>query len=557
MPPAVRVVAVQAALANLDLVAAVVWEQLSREKYEKMVSVLLSRLNPRAVRIDGAGGDEGRDVQVRVGERLELFELKSHTGRVGKSQRAQILQSLERAAALKPDIWTLMIPIDPTPGEDRWFSQLRKSNPFPLDWHGRTWLDGQMASFPDIVRYFVYSGADEAVEILKELRRDEAEFAEGVQHVVNRVEGWVRKLAELDPFWDFQIARNANGHYSITPVPKYLGAERDRPIRINMTGEFPNTAEGRKAREALAAAINYGRATTLAEEFVKEIRLVEGPQAMGGLAKGPVVISPSETPPFRADLTISVVDPDGRVLAAVPLMLTERTTGLVGSELTGADSYGVLKIRLRGNAQTRELSSDFQTSFPSNALPAQVLPVLRLLSVMRPPNEVHLLQSGKSITSATKVSLKGSPTATFITLVEALGRIQQASGVYFPIPEKFTKDDVESVDVADRLFRGEVVQSKWTQTRLTLTVTQPAPLAELIVSDNPNAFKFVTNDFAVDIGSHRVPVGQVEISLASARLANHDELEALLPLQLGLELEAVLIPGDSDTSEMRLHATSG
>lgn len=271
----------------------VVWEQLSREKYEKMVSVLLSRLNPRAVRIDGAGGDEGRDVQVRVGERLELFELKSHTGRVGKSQRSQILQSLERAATLKPDTWTLVIPIDPTPGEDRWFSRLKKSSPFPLDWRGRTWLDGQMSSFPELVRYFIYSGADEAVEILKELRRDEAEFAEGVHHVVNRVEGWVRKLAELDPFWDFQVARSANGQYSITPVPKYLGAERDRPIRISMTGEFPNTAEGRKAREALAAAINYGRATTLAEEFIREVRLVEGPEAMGGLGKGPVVISPA------------------------------------------------------------------------------------------------------------------------------------------------------------------------------------------------------------------------------------------------------------------------
>jgi len=416
-----------------------------------------------------------------VGDRLDLFELKSHTGRVGKSQRAQIRQSLERASDLKPDRWTLVIPIDRTPGESKWFGNLQNSYPFPLVWRGRTWLDGQMASFPEIARYFIYSGADEAVEILRELRRDEAEFAEGVHHVVNRVEGWVRKLGELDPFWDFHVGRTQDGHYSITPVPKYVGAERDRPIRITMTGSFPNTAEGRQAREALEAAINYGRAATLSEKFVKAVRLVEGPKAMAALGKGLVVISPAEAPAFRADLTISVHDPDGRILAALPLMFTERTMGAIGAELTGTDSFGILKIRLRGNLQTRELTSEFKTSLPSNALPAQVLPVLRLLSMMQPPNEVRLLQSGKTITTATDVSLKGGPTAPFISLVEALGRIQQLSGVYLPIPEKLTDDDLESIHVADTLFRGEVVQSKWTESRLTLTVTQPAPLAELIV----------------------------------------------------------------------------
>jgi hypothetical protein len=158
------------------------------------------------------------------------------------------------------------------------------------------------------------------------------------------------------------------------------------------------------------------------------------------------------------------------------------------------------------------------------------------------------------MTSSANVSLKGLPPPGFISLIEALGRIQQASGVYFPIPENLTNDDLESIHVADTLFRGEVVKSKWTETRLTLAVTQPAPLAELIISDSPNAFTFVTGEFAVDIGRHRVPVGQVDISLASARLANHDALEALLPLQRGLQLEAVLTPGDNDTSEMRLHA---
>ena len=42
----------------------ILWEDVGHEKYEDMVSVILSRLYPDARRIDGKGGDGGRDVQI-------------------------------------------------------------------------------------------------------------------------------------------------------------------------------------------------------------------------------------------------------------------------------------------------------------------------------------------------------------------------------------------------------------------------------------------------------------------------------------------------------------
>lgn len=532
--------------------ATVGWEKVPRETYEKMVSVLISRLNPDALRIDGAGGDEGRDVQIRRGAQLDLFELKSHTGRVGPSQRAQIRESLKRASALESTTWTLVIPIDPTPRELAWFQNLQKTYSFPLHWRGRTWLDNKMSQFPDIPRYFLYSGADEAYEILKELRRDEAEFAEGIEHVVNRVEGWVTKLGELDPMWNFQISRTSDGHYSITPVPKYLGAERDRPIRISLTSIFPDTAEAHAAREALEAAINFGRGATLSEAFVEEIKLLEGPSVLNSIGKGPVAISPPpESKEFRAEMTIAVVDLDNRTLAAVPLKFTERTTGLAGSELTGTDSTGALKIRLRGSVESPGLGSDFNYSFPPDALPAQVLPVVRLLARMHPPNQVRLRSHGKDMTSSTSMSIKGGPTKEFVERIEALARIQQSCGIYFPVPKTFSKSDLDSISTADRLMNGESVPSTWKEARLSLGVTDPPMLAELIVANYPRAFKFVDPGFAVNIAGHEVPLGDVEVTLASAQLGNADELERRLPLLPGQEIEVLLVPADSDTVELR------
>ena len=120
--------------------------------YEDIVSVLLSRLHPDAQRIDGKGGDGGRDVQIvsgQDGQITDAFELKSFTGRMTFGRRKQVERSLKRAAALGPAQWTLVVPIDPTPAEEKWFRQLGTGYCFPTRWYGKTWLDGLCTKSPD------------------------------------------------------------------------------------------------------------------------------------------------------------------------------------------------------------------------------------------------------------------------------------------------------------------------------------------------------------------------------------------------------------------------
>ena len=134
------------------------WDDLGPQKYENMVSVLLNRLHHNSQRIDGKGGDGGRDVQIvheGEGTITDAFELKSFTGRMNSGRRTQVKRSLDRAAALGPARWTLVVPIYPTPGEMNWLRRMGENYGFPLEWRGKTWLDGKMAAHPDIRRYFV------------------------------------------------------------------------------------------------------------------------------------------------------------------------------------------------------------------------------------------------------------------------------------------------------------------------------------------------------------------------------------------------------------------
>lgn len=89
-------------------------------RFEKIVGVLLSTLHPGSRRIDGAGGDGGRDHQFQIDDKLVVWQSKYFSGRLSTgSRKRQITNSLITAAALQPDSWTLVTPMVPDAGRAR------------------------------------------------------------------------------------------------------------------------------------------------------------------------------------------------------------------------------------------------------------------------------------------------------------------------------------------------------------------------------------------------------------------------------------------------------
>lgn len=149
-------------------------------RFEQIVSVLLSTLHPGSRRIDGSGGDGGRDHQFEVDGRLELWQSKYFLGRLAeKGRKRQVTDSLLTAAALQPDSWTLVTPMVPTPEELAWLRELQHQYPFPLDWKGGDWLDAELMLHPSIVRHF-NSANDEYVALLRELSQEQEALVDGL-----------------------------------------------------------------------------------------------------------------------------------------------------------------------------------------------------------------------------------------------------------------------------------------------------------------------------------------------------------------------------------------
>ena len=529
------------------------WEDLERQRYEDMVSVLLNRLHPEAQRIDGKGGDGGRDVQIVHGQHdqiIDAFELKSFTGRVTPSRRTQTSRSLRRAATLGPARWSLVVPIDPTPGELDWFRRLGERYDFPIAWLGRTWLDEKMSAFTDIRRYFLEGAKDEVFHLLREIREEQARVTD-VHDAVRRVRALHARLNEIDPHYRYELSTGtAAADYRPTDVvlsvsfgdgrvdvyPKYLGAINDRPITVNVQVVIgPDD-------DLIQNALNYGVGATIPSSMVSSVT-VDAPSGLGGSFTGAEV---SLLPSSRAldepvSLALDITD-DDRHIASWPVNLTEQTRGLKGSILTGADSTGWLQCRLRVNVEAGKLEAKFWLD-PKPAMPAALVPLFRWVGACQPPHGLTFRWSG-GIAVSTEIHTPFLVDEGLVRVIEALAYLQERRGVYWALRPSLTSEEGQEILTAASLLKGESIDLKWES--LNLGLDHWGPRLEHLLDGYARSF-LIEQDMWLDMEGVRVPIGRVRTHIEEARLANPETVQrALLS---GSVSHLRLVPGDSDKAK--------
>ena len=526
------------------------WDEVGRQRYEDMVSVLLSRLYPDAQRIDGSGGDGGRDVQIVHGQDNQIvhaFELKSFTGRVNKTRRRQVIRSLKRAAGLEPSRWTLVVPIDPTPDEDKWFRRLGKDYCFPIPWLGKTWLDEKMSAFPDIRRYFLEGAKDEVFYLLRELREEQARVTD-VHDVVGRFRTLHARLNEIDPHYRYELSTGTTaansgltdvvlsvsfGDGRIDVYPKYSGAVEDRPITIYVKvviGQDDNLVQN---------ALNYGLGATIPPSMVSSVT-VDAPSGLGGsFTETEISLLPSSRVLDEPiPLALDIMDED-RLVANWPIHLTERTAGLRGSILTGADSTGWLQTRLRVDVEAGELEAKFWLD-PKPAMPAALVPLFRWVGAFQPPHCLAF-RWPSGLTMSTEIQTPFQMDEGLGRVVEALAYLQDRRGIYWEMSPSFTPEEGQKILTAATLLKGESIDFTWKS--LNLSLDHWGPGLEEVVNGCPRPV-VIEQDMWLDMDGEKIPIGLVRTHIESARLADPGAVQRAM--KSGLASHLRLVPGDSD-----------
>src|SRR6266498_1402311 len=159
------------------------WDDYAPEQVETLVAAWLIRVMPGAQRVDGAGGDDGADVRAPVEGGRHIFEIKSFSRRLTRANKRQIARSLATAVERQPDMarWTLVLPLDLSPAEIRWFEQnLAPSPPVPVDWVGRTVLEAGLSEHCDLLRSFAPGSVERrAMDLLVEYNTGQSDDASG------------------------------------------------------------------------------------------------------------------------------------------------------------------------------------------------------------------------------------------------------------------------------------------------------------------------------------------------------------------------------------------
>ena len=520
------------------------WADIDRDTYEDMVAVLISRLHPTAQRIDGSGGDGGRDVIVPLETGLEIYQLKSHTGRLRGSRRTHVKNSLARAAEHEPAAWHLVVPIDPTPAEDEWFESLIADYPFACRWLGKTWLDSHMADMPEIRRYYLEDARDEVLELIERANLENSALQDGVPGAIERLRAIQTEVNQIDPHYLFYLSSQPDSSVAISVHARYPGAEKDRPIHVRPKFVFPDTPEGQQAQQDLQRSLEFGTTSTIPSEFVSQVT-TDLPAGLGGEYTGGPFTLGSSTDDELPDLTmfLQVRDNDDGIVAQLPLNLIARSSGHRGAILTFTDTSKTVMATLQLDSQARRLDFNYQFHQPDEYNPFTLLPAVRFVASLEQGNQMMIVIDGKVAGGGDP---QFSPTFVrqargFADFLEALTYLQSSTGVYFDIQRDPTDDELEALETVVRLLHGEVFQGTWASCNIDIDREGYAMIQSTGLA-GPHPFRVVRH-MSIVIHDFQIPIGHVVYEMPSSTVST-PELD--LTQEAADFFDVTLVPADSN-----------
>jgi hypothetical protein len=536
---------------SLSLVVEIQWTRLSGKTFEDMVACLLSHQNPDIRRIDGSGGDGGRDCQFDALDGLHAYEMKGFPGgRMGKAQRRQVARSLATARLLNPVEWVLIVPIDHTEGEKAWFEKLGDGLPFPIHWRGKMWLDLEFAQRPFIANYYLGDTRSEVIDILRELQKEQGALTNGIPDAMSRIAALVTRANELDPHYRFKITSDGRTT-SVTIIPAYVGAEIDRPITVKAEFRIPTTtAEGRAKAEEFQRALDFGTPVELSGDLVPYV-IIDAPAGLGGTLEGPPVSWGRGKPVSDEclDLVFTVCSPDGAPRADLTIRHTPESSGLRGTVLHGRDRAGYIETELVIDVVGGQYKIKFRTSWQT-FIPHDFAPIARFLAEYHSPNTVYVAtDDGKMRSEVMDCGREVHVPSWVAEFVTNLAMIQAAAGIVREISEDITSNDASNADGAVALLRGKEIPIPWTSATVGLRSSASLETRSQIAKNTIRFETTIDAPVTLDICGTTYPVGRRYRSRGVARV-DPGSLETLLAHSLTTDIDVELVPDPNEPSAL-------
>ena len=172
----------------------------------------------------------------------------------------------------------------------------------------------------------------------------------------------------------FALSLQPGGRSHVSVMPRYPGAERDRPW-LSARFDFADTTDGDDARRTLQDSLDFGTRGVIPAEHISELTL-NVPAGLGTrLGEGYEVMLGTPAPNVVEEVSVALaaVDSTGSVMAQLHLSPRRPSRGTRGVEISLRDKSGAVTATVRGDASELTFKLTWHYSQPDEFAPLDLL----------------------------------------------------------------------------------------------------------------------------------------------------------------------------------------
>lgn len=464
----------------------IAWATLPGDTIEKLIDVYICRKYAGATAVRPSQGDKGIDVRIDYQDgSLTVFQIKKFAQTLTPSQKAQIKSSWNALMRYVEDEgitlreWHLVMPLNPTNENKKWFDDFTKGAECKAVWDGLAQVEGWAAEMPEVADYYLSDGKNRALEQVEKMASIlRGQSTDDTDAITASLRDICDLLDQIDP----------NYSYSIHVFSKHDKTELDvhelcqKPGLVMSQEEF--LPDGTRIRVDLLS--KYPMATII-EPLEFNVELLAETEAQKSQVKRFVEIgNPLEKIPAQIkgmNKTIPFMDmgsnqtgmlyafPVSQARPALEVLLSTGATGLAlhqtsftrgesGARWEGCDSSGILNTSIEAHVDGKwTLSFKFLSEEEDRPSNHEVQKLFEFLDSWRTLNNASVLIDGKHVAIAPfdAFNIDHKFVDCGYELANALAVIDSASfeDVAFPKMSALTVSDVSNIKLnAELIERG-------------------------------------------------------------------------------------------------------
>lgn len=545
------------------MVARVEWSRRTSGEVEEVLGILLQSEYPeQATRRRPGRGDKGIDVYRETPDGWVVYQIKSFTAALERTQWRQITDSWETfrnhvaEVGLVVAAWHLVAPLNPTEGDEAKLAELTAGAAFPCRWQGQDFCDAVAARHPQVIDYYLHDGREAhetSIAGLTSLLRmhtgtsaspgqplvaaDAIPTLEALHDAINRNDPFFRyslsveslpsevlaPLENCDAANDMVVAEQmlqGKRLVMIKVYPRFKDALLERSVAGNISLE---AAPGSPEAEALQDFFTFGSPLT---KFKVAEASLDAPGGLGHLTGGeatitlgPVPVDAKDLPVFRLDILDEAA---GRVVASIDMASMSRSQGIGGDgmEFTGLSGARAVSFRLRLRADGH-VNLQYKVLDLTGTDPSEAAADLQFIASFHRPNQIllrerHARPFGPPIPITADVYEEAAWLEQTIEICDALATFQSLSHHPIRLPD-LAEQPIARIEhwlFEAMLIRGEITDRTWDRMAIN---RHPGPSA--LSAAEAEFTALIRQPLVIELADLTLELGIRQLHLKTAQIA--------------------------------------